>query len=197
MAFSQVESMAAGRRKRVLEKIAAQVWPVAPARRVSQQELLREILRMPASSPVRAAEMQRWERINQRLGEQPAQIVFDEKATQRLPGGSVLPATTPQPMRVNIAEFIRKYGGDFAKQAMAAATPALIHKICDQKGIPWDNDRQFMQRCQRVVGKAHLDAMTGAELRKLAKSLLCSYEMSDTERAEVLRAHGLSRAQRA
>lgn len=51
-------------------------------------------------------------------------------------------------------------------------TPARIHTLADTLGVPWDNDKHFMDFSAEVTGKRHLDAMTPAELSVLAGALV-------------------------
>jgi hypothetical protein len=43
--------------------------------------------------------------------------------------------------------------------------PADIHKVADEKGIPWNNSRKFLNLSKKLTGKGHLDNMTPEELR--------------------------------
>jgi hypothetical protein len=43
-------------------------------------------------------------------------------------------------------------------------TPNDIHKIANKMRISWDDDRDFMSWCKKLVGKEHLDDMTEHEL---------------------------------
>jgi len=52
-----------------------------------------------------------------------------------------------------------------------SATIKAIHKLADDKSIPWDDDADFMDWTEEVVGKSHLDDMTGKELKKVYKAL--------------------------
>ena len=51
-------------------------------------------------------------------------------------------------------------------------TPARIHTLADTLGVPWNDDKHFMDFSEEVTGKRHLDDMTNAELSVLAGSLL-------------------------
>ena len=43
--------------------------------------------------------------------------------------------------------------------------PTDIHKVADEKRIPWDNDRKFLNLSKKLTGKSHLDKMSPEELR--------------------------------
>jgi hypothetical protein len=43
--------------------------------------------------------------------------------------------------------------------------PSDVHNIADKKGIPWDNDRKFLNLSKKLTGKSHLDKMSSDELR--------------------------------
>jgi hypothetical protein len=58
--------------------------------------------------------------------------------------------------------------GDYANKIIK---PADIHYIADKKGIPWDNNRKFMNYTNKLVGKKHLDDMTSEELRTVYNHL--------------------------
>ena len=42
--------------------------------------------------------------------------------------------------------------------------PKDIHKIADTMGVLWDGDKKFMEWCNSIVGKKHLDDMSEPEL---------------------------------
>lgn len=48
-------------------------------------------------------------------------------------------------------------------------TPAIIHKLADEKGIAWDNDVAFMDKSEELTSKRHLDKMSPEELGKVAE----------------------------
>jgi hypothetical protein len=50
--------------------------------------------------------------------------------------------------------------------------PEDIHGTADLLDIPWDGDNRFMDICQRLVGKRHLDDMTPEELAVIEEGLL-------------------------
>jgi hypothetical protein len=52
--------------------------------------------------------------------------------------------------------------GDYAHKIIK---PTDIHYLADKKGIPWDDNRKFMNYTSKLVGKKHLDDMTPEELR--------------------------------
>jgi len=43
-------------------------------------------------------------------------------------------------------------------------TTETIHKLADNLGVSWDGDKNFMDWCSQIVGKKHLDDMSGDEL---------------------------------
>lgn len=43
-------------------------------------------------------------------------------------------------------------------------TTETIHKLADNLGVSWDGDKNFMDWCSQIVGKKHLDDMSGNEL---------------------------------
>lgn len=45
--------------------------------------------------------------------------------------------------------------------------PEHVHKLATERGIKWDNDPEFMKMSKSLTGKAHLDDMNSAELRKI------------------------------
>jgi len=53
-----------------------------------------------------------------------------------------------------------------------AWTPSRIHTLADTLGIPWDNDKHFMDFSEEIIGKRHLDKMTEGELSVLAGALV-------------------------
>lgn len=50
-------------------------------------------------------------------------------------------------------------------------TPETIHSLADQLGIAWDNDKSFMDVCEGITSKRHLDEMDESELRMVADAL--------------------------
>lgn len=42
-----------------------------------------------------------------------------------------------------------------------------IHQLCQDKGIPWDNDSAFMDFTEQLTGKRHLDEMGPSELQQV------------------------------
>ena len=46
-----------------------------------------------------------------------------------------------------------------------------VHDLANKLGIPWNNDTDFMDWTEEVVGKSHLDDMTPEELKKVYKAL--------------------------
>ena len=48
-----------------------------------------------------------------------------------------------------------------------AISPKAVHTAADKHGIAWDNAPGFLKMCKRLVGVAHLDAMSKAQLRKV------------------------------
>jgi len=53
-----------------------------------------------------------------------------------------------------------------------AWTPARIHTLADSLGIPWNDDKHFMDFSEEVVGTRHLDDMSSKQLEVLAGALL-------------------------
>lgn len=49
----------------------------------------------------------------------------------------------------------------------AAVTPTDIHKLADAKGVPWDNDPDFLAFTKRITGKEHLDDLAPEELARM------------------------------
>ena len=62
------------------------------------------------------------------------------------------------------------YTGEY-ETLFKTATIKAIHKLADDKSIPWDDDADFMDWTEEVIGKSHLDDMTGKELKKVYKAL--------------------------
>ena len=73
----------------------------------------------------------------------------------------------------------------------ALATPELVHKICKDKGIDYESKR-FMDICQEVTGKRHLDDMTPSMLTRIAKRFAASHENDTRERRANLAKYGLA-----
>lgn len=69
---------------------------------------------------------------------------------------------------------MRKAAGAVLEKKSATWTPARIHRLADTLGIPWDNDKHFMDFSEQVTGKKHLDAMTEDELSAIAGALVRS-----------------------
>ena len=46
-----------------------------------------------------------------------------------------------------------------------------IHKLADEKGIPWDNDQAFMDFTEEVTGERHLDDLSSEQLDKMAMAV--------------------------
>ena len=42
--------------------------------------------------------------------------------------------------------------------------PIAIHRIANTMDISWDGDKNFMDWCETIVGKRHLDDMSEPEL---------------------------------
>ena len=49
--------------------------------------------------------------------------------------------------------------------------PEDVHDAADAAGVEWDDNPAFMDRCERLTGKRHLDAMSDRQLRIVASSL--------------------------
>jgi hypothetical protein len=63
-------------------------------------------------------------------------------------------------------------GGKLKNQDEAEyLSPDDIHQLADKKGIPWDNDPEFLELTKRLTGKAHLDSLDNRELEKVKKYL--------------------------
>ena len=76
-----------------------------------------------------------------------------------------------------------------------AWTPGRIHTLADTLGVPWDNDKHFMDFSQEVTGKRHLDKMTEGELSVLAGALTRTCHQAGGEqekRAEARQARVMS-----
>ena len=54
----------------------------------------------------------------------------------------------------------------------AAWTPEKMHTLADSLGIPWNDDKHFMDFSEEVVGVRHLDDMSSKQLEALAGALL-------------------------
>ncbi len=46
-----------------------------------------------------------------------------------------------------------------------------VHEAADQAGIPWDDDPAFMDRCEQLTGKRHLDSMSEGERQEVVDDL--------------------------
>ena len=85
--------------------------------------------------------------------------------------------------------------GKSAMKTAAAVTPERVHQIAKSRGVPNDTSKRGLRSIsKRLTGKAHLDDMTPAELRKVALSLVVSYEMDRGERAGQIKRWGLGRS---
>jgi hypothetical protein len=78
----------------------------------------------------------------------------------------------------DLRETLKKAGFDLSVKSLGGETkrkgPVTIedvHAKADEKNIPWDDDRYFMERSKELTGKEKLDDMTPAELRKVYDDL--------------------------
>jgi hypothetical protein len=51
-------------------------------------------------------------------------------------------------------------------------SPDDIHNLADQKGVEWDNEPNFLAQTKRLTGKAHLDDLDQAGLKKVKAWLM-------------------------
>lgn len=58
------------------------------------------------------------------------------------------------------------------KASKTAWTPEKMHTLADSLGIPWNDDKHFMDFSEEVVGTRHLDDMSSKQLEALAGALL-------------------------
>lgn len=65
----------------------------------------------------------------------------------------------------------KSFDGNKLSKKEVSVTPEDIHELADELGVPWDNDSDFMEFCEKLVGKGHLDDMTTNELGDVAGAL--------------------------
>lgn len=62
---------------------------------------------------------------------------------------------------------------DHKKTAMVRSmSVGQLHKLLNELGVKWDNNKAFMDWCEKVVGKRHLDDMTPEERGRLASAAI-------------------------
>jgi len=53
----------------------------------------------------------------------------------------------------------------------STSTPEGVHEEATKRGVPWDDNDAFMDQCNALVGKRHLDDMTPGELQTVYTAL--------------------------
>jgi len=75
-------------------------------------------------------------------------------------------------------------------------TPEGVHAIADRVGVPWDDDESFMDRCELLTGKRHLDDMDEEQLQEVADDLEMRKQAAElTKLAQAIPAEVLQAAQ--
>ena len=73
--------------------------------------------------------------------------------------------------QLDVEVQVKELYTDEYENLFRSATIKAIHKLADDKGIPWDDDADFMDWTEEEVGESHLDDMTSEELDKVYKAL--------------------------
>ena len=50
-------------------------------------------------------------------------------------------------------------------------TPQQVHQAADKAGVEWDDNKEFMDFCEKVTGKRHIDDMSSESRKKLINAI--------------------------
>ena len=84
----------------------------------------------------------------------------------------------------------------FASPAdLIKASVDKIHALCDRAGIEWDDNPEFMNICEKLVGKRHLDDMDDRELQIVADAISKAEDPAVSRKIKLLMEEGYPQKQ--
>jgi hypothetical protein len=97
-----------------------------------------------------------------------ALLIFDSgELIYKRPGNYSNPTRRDASMAKSATDLLWriKHNQSITTSPYIVLKPTDIHRVADEKGIPWDNNRKFMNLSKKLTGKGQLDTMTPEELR--------------------------------
>lgn len=81
-------------------------------------------------------------------------------------------------------KHIRRWRASKASSAKIAMSTDEAHAILDRANIPWDNTEVFRRFSKALVGREHLDDMSGGQRKKVVREALTAFRRPDSTTPE-------------